>query len=225
MSLRAPKQEKTNFAAQPNLEPGSYPARVARVYGAGRHPVVFQGEVKAPKLKIWVVYELVDAFMVDEHGDEIEGKPRWITESFNLSPLTQENAKSTMRYKGIDPTLKFDGDWSQLVGMPVSVTVVNNAKGGKVYDNVGGVTAVRPRDVAKIPDLVNEGFFFDSGEPNLEYFNKIPKFIQDDIKASIDYPGSKLEKLLGGAVPQKELPKEYNEPEANAEADDDLPWE
>lgn len=224
MSLRAPKQEKTNFAAQPNLEPGSYPARVARVYGAGRHPVVFQGEVKAPKLKIWVVYELVDAYMVDENGDEMEGKPRWITESFNLSPITQENAKSTMRYKGIDPTLKFDGDWSQLVGMPVSVTVVNNAKGGKVYDNVGGVTAVRPRDVAKIPDLVNEGFFFDPSEPNLEYFNKIPKFIQDDIKASIDFPGSELERLLGGApAPGKQAPKQEAEP-VDDTPDEDMPW-
>jgi hypothetical protein len=224
MSLRAPKQEKTNFAAQPNLEPGSYPARVARVYGAGRHPVVFQGEVKAPKLKIWVVYELVDAYMVDENGDEMEGKPRWITESFNLSPITQENAKSTMRYKGIDPTLKFDGDWSQLVGMPVSVTVVNNAKGGKVYDNVGGVTAVRPRDIAKIPDLVNEGFFFDPSEPNLEYFNKIPKFIQDDIKASIDFPGSELERLLGGfSVPEKQAPKQEAEP-VDDTPDDDMPW-
>ncbi len=227
MALRAPKQEK-NFTPQENLEPGSYPARVVRVYGAGTHPQVYMGEAKKPAFVLYVVYELVDAFMVDDNGNELEDKPRWIMESFPLHSLESENAKSTKRYLAIDPTKKHEGDWSKLIGEAVSVTVVNNAKDGKVYDNIGNTSAIRARDALKMPDLINEGFFFDPSEPNIEYFNKIPKFIQDKIKTSLDFAGSDLEKLISGAPAQKKEAPKKEEPEKDEEQDQDSdqnPWD
>lgn len=225
MALKAPTSSSKKFTPQDNLEPGSYPARVARVYGLGTHSQTYQGEVKAPKDMIYVVYELVDAFMHDEQGNELEDKPRWIMEKFPLNPLDSDRAKSTMRYLAIDPQQKLGGDWSQVIGMPVSVTVVNNAVGDRIFDNVGGCTAMRPRDIAKVPDLVNEGFFFDPSEPNIEYFNKIPKFIQDEIRKAISFPGSELERMLNGAPAPaaKQAPQEKPRAEAPDE-EEDAPW-
>ena len=228
MALQAPKTSASKFTPQDNLEPGSYPARVARVYGLGTHPQIYQGEAKPSKFLLTVVYELVDAFMTDEDGNELEDKPRWVMEKFPLNPLDSVKSKSTIRYLAIDPQAKLEGDWSKVIGMPVSVTIVNNAgKDGRIFDNVGGTTAMRPRDAAKLPDLVNEGFFFDPSEPNIEYFNKIPKFVQDDIRSAIDFPGSKLEALLnGGVVPPKRAPEpepEVDDPDV-PDMDDDAPW-
>lgn len=228
MSLKAPTTNgNKKFATQPNLEPGSYPARVVRVYGLGEHPQSYKGEAKPPKNLIYVVYELSDAFMVDEQGNEMEDKPRWVMEKFPLHSLKSENAKSTARYLAIDPNQQYKGDWSQLVGLPVSVTIVNNpGADGRVFDNVANTTAMRPRDAAKLPDLQNEGFFFDPSEPVLEYYNQIPTFIQDEMKKALDFPNGPLAKLIGdapAAAPKKQ--EKVEEPDEAEEENDDNPWD
>lgn len=227
MSIKATSSGAKNFVQQPNLEPGGYPARVARIYDLGvQNQRPYKGDPKPPCHEIMLVQELVDAFMVNDKGEEQDDKPRWITQRFKIYPLTVENANSTALYKALDPKLVHEGDWAKLVGAPSTATIVNNyvAATQKTYDNISNLTAVRPKEAASMEGLKNEGFFFSLEDPNIEYWEKIPTFVQDIIKANINFKGSKLEALLNGDVP-KEAPKApAPEPEAEQDDSDDQPW-
>src|SRR5690606_2893239 len=117
--------------------------------------------------------------------------------------LEADLAKSTKRYNALDPEVVFGGDFSKLLDIPCNVTIVINKSGEKVYTNVANVGAMRPRDAAKCPELVNEARFFDLDDPNLEVFNSLPKWIQEVISSNLEYKGSKLEALLSGKTEEK----------------------
>lgn len=231
MALKAPISNPTNSTPQENLEPGTYPARIVRVLDLGLQPQrQFPGDPKQkpPAYMINVTYELVDVFMRDEEGEDIEDKPRWISEEFPLYALTADVAKSTKRYKAIDPENKFGGDWSLTLNSPCMVTTAQSTskKDQKVYDNVSNVTQARARDAAKMPELKNPALFFDLSNPDLEVFNKLPKWQQDKIKGNLEFAGSPLERLLAGETkaPPKKAGKPAPEPEEAVNEEEDAPW-
>lgn len=196
------------YVAQPNIDPGVYPARIVQVIDMGLQPQrPFKGAEKKPAYEIGFTYELVDTFVVDEDGNEQEDKPRWISEVLPLHPLVADKAKSTQRYTALDPEGVLEGDFSKLADIPCNVTIVNNKSGDKVYDNIASIAAMRPRDAAKCPELVNPVKVFSLDDPDLEVFNKLPNWIQDKIKSNLNYKGSKLEKLLGGKPVAKAEPE------------------
>ena len=216
--------------AQPNLEPGNYPARIVQIIDYGLQPQrPYQGKDKPPAQEIGITYELTDAFMVDEDGNDIEDKPRWISETFPLHNLKAENAKSTKRYNAIDPKGDADGDFSKLIGSAVMVTIINNpGKDNKVYDNVGGLSPMRPRDAANTPELVNEPLVFDLDAPDAEAFAKMPKWIQDKLKGNLNYKGSALEKIAGAPAPAEEKKADKQKVDRKAKApveDTDPPFD
>ena len=196
------------FAPQTNITPGGYPGRVVQLIHLGLQPQrPFKGVDKPPAQELMVTYELVDEFMKDEEGKDIEDKPRWISETFPLHSLDNEKARSTQRYHVFDPTgdvLK--GDITQIINLPCLVTVVNNASGDKVYDNVGNVSAMRPRDAMQCPELKNPTKVFLCDEPDIEVFKSLPKWIQEKITGNLNFQGSKLQKLIGGEVQKVENP-------------------
>lgn len=230
MGLNAKKMggDKKQFAPQANIEPGVYPARLVQIIDLGLQPQKpYQGKEKAPAHEIMLTYELVDEFMKDEQGKDIEDKPRWISETLPFYGLFADKAKSTQRYLALDPKEQFEGDFSKLIDTPCNVTVVNNAVGDKVYDNVGNVGGMRPRDAANCPELKNPAKVFDLEAPDMEVFNKLPKWLQDKIKGNLNFAGSALEKAIGGAPAPKE--KEEEKPKkapANIPEDmqDDVPY-
>lgn len=215
-----------NFTYVP-LEPGTYPARLVQVIDLGlqaQRP--FQGQEKAPAQEITFTYELADEFMKDEDGEELKDKPRWISETMAFHPLTADLAKSTKRYKVFDPTGAADGDLEKLLGVPVMVTVINNPskKDPKViYDNIASVAGMREKDAAKLPDLVNKPRIFNLDEPDMGIFLGLPKFVQEKIKANLNYKGSKLEALLGNAG-TTETKKSGKAPPAQDDLDDENPY-
>lgn len=213
MGLKAPQGTGgKQFVEQENIKPGSYPARVVQIIDFGLQPQrPYQGAAKPPAHEIGLTYELVDEFMKDENGNDIEDKPRWISETLPFHGLFADKAKSTQRYKTFDPDEQWGGDFSKILTLPCNVTVVNNKSGDKVYDNVGTISAMRPRDAEKCPELKNEPKMFDLDAPDLEVFNKFPKWIQEKIKGNLNYQGSKLHKLLGDA-PKQEPQKEQEAP-------------
>jgi hypothetical protein len=221
MALKAPAgNDNKKFVPQDNMEPGTYPGRVVQIIDYGLQPQKpYQGKDKPPAHELGLTYELVDEFMKDEEGKEIENKPRWISETFPVHPLFADKAKSTQRYKTFDPNEDWEGDFSQMLSLPCNVTIVNNKSGDKVYDNIATISAMRPRDAEKCPQLVNDPKMFDLDAPELEIFNKFPKWIQDKIKGNLNYAGSKLEKLLGGAPVEK-----AQEKPAEQEGDDNNPY-
>lgn len=240
MALNTKKIPSTgNRVAQPELEPGVYPARVVQILDFGLQPQrPYKGQEKAPAYMISITYELVDVFMVDEDGNEIEDKPRWVSETFPIYSLDADKAKSTLRYKALDPQEVYEGDFSKLLDTPCNVSIVINKQGDKVYTNVANVAAMRPRDAAKCPELQNEPRFFDLDEPDLEVFNSLPDWIKEKISTNLEFKGSPLEELLANAPEKSEKedkkskptrsrkapaaePEDENDPPFDADGEDD----
>ena len=109
---------KSSGPKQPLIKAGGYPGRVVQVIDYGLQPQSYNGEVKDPANEIGLTYELVDEFCVAEDGTVQEDKPRWISESFPLHSLKAEKAKSTQRYKILDPSGKFGGEFLDLINAP-----------------------------------------------------------------------------------------------------------
>jgi len=188
-------------SSAPKLEPATYPARLVVVADLGLQPQrPWQGEEKPPAYEILTTYELVDEFMEDEDGEAMPDKPRWLSESFPLYSLASERAKSTVRYKALDPSGIGEGDWEELISIPCLVTTVNNpGKGknaGKVFVNIANVAAMRIKDREKTVDLVNPSVVFDMDTPDVESFDALPQWVQDKIKGGLEFQGSKLHELL-----------------------------
>lgn len=206
---------------QPNIEPGSYPARVVSVIDLGVQPQrAYKGEAKPPHQMIRVTYELTDVFMLDKDGKEVEDKPRWIAEDFKLHNLKADLAVSTKRYKTIDPDNDHDGDWAAVLGKGVMVGIVNNESKGNTYDNVSGTSVMRKRDLDKLPELVNEPYFFDLTDPDMEVWKRIPQWLQEKVQANINYEGSKLQEMVDG-MPKEDKDAGAKRTTRNAPRDDD----
>lgn len=222
--------------AQPNMEPGTYPVRLVQLIDYGLQPQrPYKGEEKAPAHEIGLTYEFVDCFLVDEEGNELEDKPRWVSEIIPLHNIKAEKAKSTQRIKAMDPDNAHDGDLTQMLGSPSNATITVNEKAGKTYTNIAGLSTMRARDAAKCPELKNPTKVFDLSAPDLEVFNSFPEWIREKIKGNLNYAGSKLEKLLGGEGADKpaqreekkdvpEVQKNEVQPELNEADDQDVPW-
>jgi hypothetical protein len=192
----------SNRPPAPNIPPGAYPARLVRIVLLGTQPQrPYKGQEKPPALEVDLTYELLDEFMPGEDGEPDETKPRWISENFTFLSLKADKAKSTARYYALDAEGKHKGDWSQLLGAPCVVTVINSPDKrpdvDRIYDRVSDVTAMRPKDAQKAVELKNPAITFDFYQPNVEVFNTFPEWLQNKIKKAVDYPGSALQMALG----------------------------
>jgi hypothetical protein len=208
LNAKAIVAEKKRGRVQPNLEPGGYPARVVQIIDLGLQPQrPYQGKDKPPAHEIMLTYELVDEFMLDENDKPLKDKPRWVSETLPFYGLQADKAKSTLRYNALDPVGAHDGNFAALINSPCTVTIVNNKNGDKVYDNVGAVSTMRPREAANCPDLVNPPKVFDLDAPDMEVFNSLPEWLRDKIKGNLNFKGSALERKLGGEEPVKKADK------------------
>lgn len=185
------------------LDAGSYPARLVQVILLGIQPQrPYKGEDKPPKLEIMLTYEFLDEFLKDEDGNDIEDKPRWLSETLPFNNLDADLAKSTKRYYALDANAEHDGDWAELVGTPCMVTVVQNEgsgkNAGKIYEQISAVSAMRPKEAAKAPELVNPPKVFDFYAPDMTIFLSLPKWLQDKMKDALDYGGGALERAVQG---------------------------
>ena len=196
MSLNA-KDAPGTCPRTPPLEPGTYPGHLVLVVDLGLQPgQIWQGVQKPPANQLLLTYEFVDEFLLDEDGQEIKDKPRWLSETMVLYNLEAEKAKSTLRYNVLDPNHVHKGDFSQLVGAPCNITVVQNPKKGRVYENIAGISAMRSKDVMKCPPLINKAMSFDLDVPNMEVFSSLPNWMQKKIVSNLEFKGSKLEGML-----------------------------
>lgn len=220
---KGPKQEP--------MEEGTYPARVVQVIDFGiQEQRAFKGVAKPPAQTIYMTYEFLDEFCKDENGDDDEEKPRWLSEQFPLFSLEADLAKSTKRYKAIDPDENFEGDFTLLAGSTCMVTVHQYESKGEIKNGISSVAAMRPKEAAKAPELVNPAKVFVIDQPDMEIFKSLPDWMQDKIKEGLEFNGSALDEALNGGVkpakaakPDRKAPKveEVDEPE---EEETDEPW-
>ena len=220
------KAPKGNRIAQPTLEPDVYPGRVVQVLDLGVQPQKpYQGQDKPPCHEIMLTYELAEEFMKDENGDDLEDKPRWISETLPFYGLQADKSKSTKRYASFDPNGDFDGDFAKCVGTPVNITIVNNAVGDKIYENVGNVAGMSAKKAANLPELVNKPKVFDLDNPDLEVFNALPEWLREKIKSNLTYNGSALQQKLGkGAAKAEDKPAKAAKPPVEEEEEDNAPY-
>jgi hypothetical protein len=177
----------------------------------------FEGKEKPPHQSMMTTYEFVDEFCKDEEGNDMEDKPRWLSEDFALYNLDSDLAKSTKRYYALDPECEKDGDWAGLVGTPCIISVTQTERKGRVFNNIGGISTMRSKQAENCPELVNPPKVFLIDEPDLEVFKSLPQWIQDKItKDNLEFKGSALDIALNGEAkaeePTPEEPKDVNEP-------------
>lgn len=194
------------------LEPGNYPVRLVGLITLGvQEQRPYQGEAKPPAQEIMLTYEFLDEFLKDDEGDDIPEKPRWLSETIPFINIAAERAKSTQRYKAFDPELVHDGDWSAVVGLPATANIVvrqgQGKHAGKVFENIGSVSPMRPKDAARAPELVNEPRLVDFYSATKEEFDSLPDWIKDKMKSALDYDGSHLQKVVEGVPEVKEEKK------------------
>lgn len=235
MALNARKvQSKSKGQQQEAMEAGTYPARVVQVVDFGvQEQRAFQGQDKPPAQTIYMTYEFLDEFCKDENGEDVEDKPRWLSEQFPLFSLEADLAKSTKRYYALDPDENFGGDFTLLVGSPCMVTINQYGPEGNLKNGVSSVAPMRPKEAAKAPELVNPPKVFLIDEPDLEVFKSLPEWMQGKIKEGLEFKGSALDKALNGnkqapkskAKPDRKAPvEEVEEPEVEEDEDEGEPW-
>ena len=217
-----------NKKRPPALEAGSYPARLVQIILLGiQASRPYKGEEKPPRLTMRTTYELLDEFMKDDEGNDIEDKPRWITEELPFMSLKADLAKSTKRYYALDPEDKADGDWAKLLEAPCMLTIVaeQDSRPGNdtIYNKVSNVSAMRPKEAAKAPPLKNPALIWDFYDPDVEVFKEFPEWLQEKIKSAVDFEGSLLERALSGGTVVKSKPakteQKIAEPPAEEEPD------
>ncbi len=183
----------------PPLENGIYPARLVQLVNLGIQPRSYKGEDKEPMQEIMLTYELSEEFLVDEDGEPDLAKPRWVSENFPLFNLGAEKAKSTERYKVLDPSGAYKGDFSKLMSCGVILSIVQNPSKKdptKIYPKISGVLAMKEKDRAAQPEMVNEPRIFDCTEPDMPNWELLPDWVQTKIKQNLEYGGSALALLL-----------------------------
>jgi len=184
----------------PLLPIATYPGYLIQVIDCGLHSNSFKGEDKGPTRKIMLTYEFADEFLKDEDGQDMPDKPRWLSEEVWLYPLKSERATSTARYKALDPNSMHDGDFVACLGTPINISVGHRKGGGKwegrTFEEILGISGMRPKDIKNLSGMVNKTKWFDSEEPDVEVFLSLPQYVQSLIKANLEYTGSKLEHLL-----------------------------
>lgn len=227
MAIRAKKSEGSGTVA-PALEPGTYPARLVQIIVLGTQPQrPYQGQPRDPAEDIMLTYELADEFLQDEDGNDIEDKPRWVSETIRFSD--SDKAHCAKRYKAFDPNKEDDGDWELQIGKPCMVTL-NQYQSGKPGEKVtrnGVVSAVamRKKDADKAPPLVNDPKVFNIYEPDEEILKSLPQWLQDKIRLAPEFSGEKNSEVSGdeenGNASDDEPPFE---PDTEEEAGDDGDW-
>lgn len=210
----------SSYKAHPAVEPGAYPARVVLLANIGiQEQREFKGETKPPRMELLVTYELLDEFLPDTEGNDDLEKPRWLSERFGFMSLDSDRATSTKRYFALDPEEKYRGDWIKLIGTPCMVNVVNyENKNKEIKDKVSNVSSMRPKEASKAPELVNAPLSFDFYDPSLEDLQALPRWIRTVISQAVNYPGSKVEKLMEQVVDNREA-------SLSEQLDDEIPFD
>jgi hypothetical protein len=222
MSLNAKKVKPAGSKSkQPIIEPGTYPARLVQLIDLGVQPQrPFKGTEKPPVHMISTTYEFSDEFILDENGEPDESKPRWLSEDLPFYSLDQDRAKSTQRYKALDPTEAMDGEWPELLGSPVMITVGTYGEPDNLKNCILSTSTVRSKQAATMPELKNKPKVFLLDDPDVEVFLSLPQWMQDKIKGNLHYQGSALQKALDPKAKTASKAKAPKVEEDNSEEDD-----
>lgn len=170
---------------------GGHSGRLVGIVDLGMQPAFeYQGETVDAHYQVRFTYELPASLMED-------GRPHWVSEDMKNSDFYKsmnQSSKMMKRVYALDPRGEKSNkgkDLRPLLGCPCNVAVGPNDRG---YTTINNVTAATIG--AQIGELQNPAFISTFDEPNLDVWNKLPKFVQEKIQKALDFPGSNLEKAL-----------------------------
>lgn len=230
---------------------GQFPARVVHITDLGLHPKIDYktNKIVGEQYKVRITYELLTSFLLDEDGNEMKDKPRWVSENIPISKALgfadapaqpwYGNCGIVKRYRAISGNpLAAAEDLAVLLGEACSVLIVHEAaKNGKtddegnplVYANIGDVAA-DPFSMMgqEAPALVNTPTMLDLSEPDLAIYEAEPNFVKEMIVKNLEFSGSPLEKLMAGEEAGDNMggdePEVDDIPAAEEDNDNDGAW-
>lgn len=183
-----------------------------KIAKAGQHPAIFQRYIKAGvhKVQKYQSEEFNDIEQVimgwevtDDWLDDEKTQPFWFR-PFGVGAINDydtEKSKKTAYMTGMFPDYTPGVDQPQdYLGKHCIVIVKHNeGKGknaGRVFANFSGVSAYPDFMPAPEGEASQTPVFFDFYNPTEEAWSQLKPFEQDFVKQAVNYPGSKLAKML-----------------------------
>ncbi len=183
----------TNTSQQKELIPaGNYIARCYQMIEIGTVVEFFQGEQKTLK-KVRIGWELPEELRVfkEENGEQ----PLVISKEFTLSMHEKSALRAALKsWRGKDFTEDEakSFDITKLLGVGCMINIIH-APGvqdpTKLYQQISGITGV-PKGV-KVPAQINDSVLLSYDQFDEAVFNKLPDFIKDKMKTSVEYMAMK----------------------------------
>ena len=183
MSIIAINKKGEGFAT---MDAGSYPARIYQMIHLGTI-AGFQGQLQN---KVRIGFEMPTEMKV---FDEKKGEqPRVISQDYTLSFNEKANLRKVI--EACDPdALKLDKDGfleefdvEKLIGKDCLITVAQKeSKEGRIFAFIDSVTRL-PKGMS-CPKAINPIQVLDYDEWDQELFDKLPDFLKDKIRTSVEY--------------------------------------
>lgn len=173
--------EKPTMPQQEVIEEGLYPARLARIIELGDQ-----------EDKYGVKSRVVLAFTIPSQTIEIDGeKKQRMMMTFPLNKTSNPDATLAKYVKALG-----GATWEDIIGKACMIEISHKVVNGITRMNITNV--VKPMNGVEVAEPDCDVFIFDFDNPSKEVFDKLSEFRQGQIKEALNYPGSKVEKMLEG---------------------------
>lgn len=184
------KAPKPTYKETKLINPGNYIARLIQIINTGTR----DGNMGKKKTTIRLTWELPTELEV---FDESKGEqPYLVTRSYNFSmyrnPKTNESAPfraalESWRGKVFTEAEAEDFDITALLNKYCMVNIIHlvSEKNNKTYANVDKITPL-PKGI-DVPPGVNPTLVYDVREHDEAVFQKLPTYLQDEIKGSDEW--------------------------------------
>ena len=182
MSLKAPQSNTPRIL----INEGTHIARCIELIHIGTVQGQYMGEQKIFN-KIRLKFELPEETHVFKEGEE--AKPLVISQEFTLSMGKKSNLRPIVEGiigAGLTDEEAYNFDHEQLVGMACLVNIKHGktAKGNE-YAKIASTSGLMKGQSCKPPFNPMKILTYDKWDE--EYFQKLPDFIKDTMKASAEY--------------------------------------
>ena len=161
-------------------------AHVARCYQIIDKGTTFDEKWGNKKRKVQFLFELPleTAIFSEDKGEQ----PFYVKTIFNLSMGEKASLRKFVESwvgKKMTDAQAADFDIIKLLGHPGMVNIAHNGKDDRTYANIMSISPL-PKGMA-CPPAINELIAYDTTEHNDAVFNKLPEFLQDDIRKSDEW--------------------------------------
>jgi hypothetical protein len=219
--MKAPVNSSTGGTRQIAPE-GAYPAVLIQIIDKG---TTLDEKWGSKKRKVQFVFELPTetAIFKEENGEQ----PFIVKTIFNLNMGEKSSLRKFIEsWAGKKMTDAQAGDFEifKLLGVPCMLNVAHNGKEDRTYANIMSVSPL-PKGM-QCPAQINELLCYDTTDHNAEVFNKLPEFLQEDIRKSDEWiaRNSKPAPVVTAPAYQSSTTEAVVDDFFNSSNESDLPW-